>query len=199
MPGWECTMWAHRTHIVAQSTGKWGKSGERHGGILLEGRQNPSQQICHDSGVRGRRKHQGLGQKPVSRNQAHTQDKEAVARDLWDLSPIHVADTTPSQEPLTPKGSYPTSGTNPKGLTHLLQMPMEMLLRAAAPLSQRSLGKPVAACGVRRTHSTEFSLRCHYANWLISRGKSGSTRWSCHPPPNGQANQLLGWAIHGER
>lgn len=62
---------------------------------------------------------------------------------------------TPSQEPLTPKGSYSTSGTNPKGLTHPLQMPMEMLLRAAAPLSQRSLGKPVAACGVRRTHSTE--------------------------------------------
>lgn len=88
-------------------------------------------------GRRGRWRNPELGQKPVSRGQAHTQDKEAVVWDLWDLSLAHVAGTTPSQEPLTPKHPCPPSLADPTELAHLLQEPMETLLRAAAPLSQR--------------------------------------------------------------
>lgn len=59
------------------------------GGILVEGRQGPSHQSCHGSGLRSRRRNQGLGQKTLSRGQAPMQDKEAVAWDcetsLWPM------------------------------------------------------------------------------------------------------------------
>lgn len=46
----------------------------------MEGRHGPRAAMIQ--GLRGRRRNLGRGQKPVSRGQAHTQDKEAV---VWDL------------------------------------------------------------------------------------------------------------------
>lgn len=75
--------------------------------------------ILGDSGFGGRRESQRLGQQLVSEGTAPTQDRVSVAGDLWDLSPAHVVAwlrlLLVDQQPLTPKGSCLTGGTDPKG------------------------------------------------------------------------------------
>lgn len=121
----------------------------------------------------GGRETQRLGQKPVSESRTHTQDQEAVVWGFWDLSPAHVAGRTPSftkgQDPLTPKGSCLTSGTDPKGLTHLLRKfwrscLVPVLLRPRE--SGEKMWKPV---GSGEAHRTELASRMQLCKWLTRR------------------------------
>ena len=74
--------------------------------------------------LRGGRENQGLGQKPVS-GAEHTPRTRGLWLEIYEtyLSPCgrHDSLLLVGWEPLTPKVSCSSSGTDPKGLTHLLQ------------------------------------------------------------------------------
>lgn len=73
------------------------------------------------------------------------------------------------QDPLTPKGSCLTSGTDPKGLTHLLQKFWRSCLVPVLLQPRESGEKMWKPVGSGEAHRTELASRMQLCKWLTRR------------------------------
>lgn len=99
-------------------------------------------------------------------------------------------------EPMTPKGSRPTAQLTQR-VNPLSPEALESLLRVAAPLSQRKVGKDVAVHGSEGL-STYLAHQRQLGNWLMSwTNQAQLDRAVILFLHDRQAKQLPWWATHG--